>query len=137
MKLRNMVISIGVLAAAVLPAAAQGCADAETAMRTEAAVLGPMLTRLTQIAADFSSAEAELNEIYDYADQYGWDDDADFAAWDLEETLYDLEDEHAALLPDVDAHDAALKERVNAYQVACGANARATEVLAEYDIIMN
>lgn len=138
--MRTDVFTLSLLMVAGSPAAAmaQGCTEAEAALRAEAGILGPMLTEMTTISNEYDSKQRIINELYDYLYYYYLDMTAS-----EEEEVKGLEADKAALKARYDAllvkaqpHDAKLTGLTKTYEVACAPNAKTTELLKEYDIVV-
>lgn len=138
--MRTDVFTLSLLMVAGSPAAAmaQGCTEAEAALRAEAGILGPMLTELTTISNEHNSKQQQINELYDYLYYYYLDITASEAeeVKGLEADMVVLKGRYDALVAQAQPHDAKVTDLVKIYETACTPNAKTTELLNEYDIVI-
>lgn len=138
--MRTDVFTLSLLMVAGSPAAAmaQGCTEAEAALRAEAGILGPMLTELTTITNEHNAKQRQINELYDYLYYYYLDMTPSEAeeVKGLEADMAVLKGRYDALMVKAQPHDAKVTDLVKTYETACTPNAKTTELLNEYDIVI-
>ncbi|MFN7179722.1 hypothetical protein [Hyphomonas sp.] len=138
--MRTDVFTLSLLMVAGSPAVAmaQGCTEAEAALRAEAGVLGPMLTEITTITNEYNSKQQQINELYDYLYYYNYEitPSEQQEVMGLEADMAVLKGRYDALVVKAQPHDAKVTDLTKAYEVACTPNAKTTELLNEYDIVI-
>lgn len=138
--MRTDVFTLSLLMVAGTPAAAmaQGCTEAEAVLRAEAGILGPMLTEMTQLTNDYNSKQRLITEEYDYFYYYYLDLDQQAQNYikGLEADKEAIKSKYDALMQKTLPIDAKVTDLVKAYETACSPNAKTTELLNEYDIVV-
>lgn len=136
MRMDLMTLSLLMVAGSPAAAMAQGCTEAEALLRKEAAVLGPMLSEITQVSTSYNEKERLIQEEYDYMYYYYLDmDDSTQKYIDgLESDKLTLRGQYDALVLRAQPHDAKVTELTRAYETACAPNARTADLLNEYNI---
>ena len=138
--MRTDVFTLSLLMVAGSPAAAmaQGCTEAEAALRAEAGILGPMLAEMTAITSDYNSKQKAINDLYDYLYYYYVDMTTDEAQMvrTNEADMVVLKGRYDALVAKAQPHDAKVTSLIAAYETACSPNEKTAELLKEYEIVV-
>lgn len=136
MRMDLMTLSLLMVAGSPAAAMAQGCTEAEAVLRQEAAVLGPMLTEISQVSNSYNEKERLIQEEYDYMYYYYLDMDESTQKYidGLENEKLTLRSQYDALVAKAQPYDAKVTQLTKAYETACAPNARTADLLNEYDI---
>ncbi|MFN4226051.1 MAG: hypothetical protein ACK4HR_07010 [Hyphomonas sp.] len=136
--MRTDVFTLSLLMVAGSPAAAmaQGCTEAEAALRAEAGILGPMLTEMTTITNEYNSKQQVINELYDYLYFYNYDitPGEQQQVQVLEADMAVLKGLYDELMSKALPHDAKVTDLTKSYEAACAPTANAAALLNEYGI---
>ncbi|HAY07253.1 MAG TPA: hypothetical protein PKV67_15460 [Hyphomonas sp.] len=136
MKTDVMTLSLLMVAGSPAAAMAQGCTEAETALRAEARILGPMLTEMTTITNDYNAKQKQITDLYDYLYYYYLDITASEQEMvnGLEAGKAELKVRYDELMSKALPYDAKVTDLTKAYEAACAPTANAAALLNEYDI---
>jgi hypothetical protein len=139
MRMDLMTLSLLMVAGTPALAMAQGCTEAEAVLRADAAQLGPMLTQLGVFSNEYQMKQKLITDEYDYFYYYyGTAPDVSPGTYigNLESEKVVIQQNYDALLATAQPLDAKVTTLVASYEAACGANAKTTDLLNQYGIVI-
>lgn len=140
MRMDLMTLSLLMVAGTPALAMAQGCSEAEAVLRADAAQLGPILTEMTGLSNEYAMKQKLITDEYDYFYYYyGTQPETSPGTYvgNLEAEKLQIQSRYDALVQTAQPIDTRMTRQIPVYETACGANARTTELLKEYEIVRN
>lgn len=139
MRMDLVTLSLLMVAGTPALAMAQGCTEAEAVLRADAAQLGPILTQMTTVSNEYQMKQKLITDEYDYFYYYyGTAPVTGPGTYvgNLESEKAALEQSYNALMATAQPLDAKVTQLVASYEAACGANAKTTDLLNTYGIVV-